>query len=148
MPIPSIDPATGNLPPGIHDATWQELYLAFGSTPHRQRLLEGLLRALSALRRAGCGRAYVDGSFVTSKDVPGDFDGCWELEGVDPDALEPTLLDWNGKREAQKAKYGGELFIATAAADLAGTRFLDFFQRDKNTGEPKGIVALDLGGLP
>jgi hypothetical protein len=28
-----------------------------------------------------------------------------------------------------------------------GKAFLDFFQTDKNTGEPKGIVLLDLGGV-
>jgi hypothetical protein len=148
MPIPSIDETSGNLPPGIHQATWEELERAFGSTPHRRALLEGLLRALSALRRAGCRRAYVDGSFVTAKEVPGDFDACWDLEGVDPDLLEPTLLDFTNRRAAQKAKYGGELFIATDAAGPAGIRFLDFFQHDKRTGDPKGIVTLDLGGLP
>lgn len=26
--------------------------------------------------------AYLDGSFVTSKDTPGDFDGCWEEANV------------------------------------------------------------------
>jgi len=148
VPLPDIDEATGNLPPGVHQATWEELDRAFGSTPHRRALLEGLLRALSDLRRAGCRRAYVDGSFVTAKEAPDDFDACWEPEGVDPDVLEPTLLDFSGRRAAQKAKYGGELFIATEAAARAGTRFLDFFQRDKKTGDPKGIVALDLGGLP
>jgi hypothetical protein len=148
MPIPNIDEATGNLPPGIHHATWEELNGAFGSTPHRRALLEGLFLALSALRQAGCRRTYVDGSFVTAKEVPGDFDACWDPEGVDPEVLEPTLLDFTNRRAAQKAKYGGELFIATDAAGPAGTRFLDFFQRDKRTGDPKGIVALDLGGLP
>jgi hypothetical protein len=147
VPIPDIDRATGNLPPGIHQGTWEELAGAFGSTAQRRALLEGLLRALSELRRAGCRRAYIDGSFVTAKDVPGDFDGCWDPEGVDPDVLEPTLLDFTDRRAAQKAKYGGELFIATESADAAESRFLDFFQRDKRTGEPKGIVALDLGGL-
>jgi hypothetical protein len=148
MALPDLDEATGNLPPGIHEATWEELERAFSSTPRRGVLLDGLLRALSALRRAGCQRAYVDGSFVTAKEAPGDFDACWDPDGVDPDALEPTLLDFSNRRAAQKAKYGGELFIATDAAGPAGIRFLDFFQRDKNTGDPKGIVALDLGGLP
>ena len=32
-----------------------------------------------------------------------------------------------------------------SAADPAGTRFVDFFQRDR-AGQPKGIVALDPGG--
>jgi hypothetical protein len=28
----------------------------------------------------------------------------------------------------------------------SGKLFLDFFQTDKITGEPKGIIALDIGG--
>ncbi len=148
MSIPPIDPSTGNLPPGIHDATWKELVAAFGGTPHRQHLLAGLRRALESLRGAGCRRAYVNGSFVTSKDLPGDFDGCWEPQGVDPTRLDPSLLDFKSGRVTQKAQYGGELFVAGDRAGPAGTTFLDFFQRDKATGDPKGIVAIDLGGLP
>lgn len=30
----------------------------------------------------------------------------------------------------------------------AGTRFIDFFQQDKETGQGKGIVAIALEGLP
>ena len=148
MPIPDFDVATGNLPAGIHVATWEEVEAAFGSSARRQRLLAGLLRAMRALRAAGCTRAYIDGSFVTAKDAPGDFDACWEAQGVDPNTLDPVLLDFSNRRAAQKAKYGGELFIANQAAVPAGTAFLDFFQRDKSTGEAKGIVAIDLGNLP
>ena len=49
---------------------------------------------------------------------------------------------------AQKRKYGGELFPADWPADAHGTSFLHFFQRDRVTGRPKGIIAIDLGGLP
>jgi hypothetical protein len=147
MPISSFDLATGNLPPGIYEATWEEVARVFGSNSERRRLLEGLLRALQALRAAGCGRAYVDGSFVTRKDIPGDYDACWEPDGVDSSRLDPVLLDFGPGRAAQKAKYYGELFVSSTTAS-AGSTFLDFFQRDKATGDPKGIVAIDLGGLP
>ena len=114
-------------------------------------LLAGLKQALDMLREAGCQRVYIDGSFVTAKEAPGDFDACWELAGIDFDLLErlePTLLDWRERRAAQKARFGGELFIADAAADPWGTPFLDFFQQDRETGAAKGIVALDLRDLP
>ena len=145
--LPPVDPSTGNLPAGVHDASWTELAAAFGGTAWRRQLLVGLRAALEALRTAGCRRAYIDGSFVTAKEVPGDFDGCWEADGVDPDALDPVLLDFRHPRAAQKAKYLGELFVANVAAAPDGTRFLDFFQIDKITGDAKGIVALDLGAL-
>ena len=120
----------------------------FGLNSERRRLLDGLLRALQALRAAGCRRAYVDGSFVSRKEVPGDFDACWEPDGVDSSLLDPVLLDFGPGRAAQKVKYHGELFVTNAPASGAGSTFLDFFQRDKATGDPKGILAIDLGGLP
>ena len=106
-------------------------------------LLEGLRRALEALQKAGCKRVYIDGSFVTAKVEPLDFDGCWEMDGVDPDNLDPVLLKFANKRAAQKAKYRGEFFLADSDADPAGTRFIEFFQRDKD-GNAKGIIAIDL----
>lgn len=146
--IPPIDPVTGNLPPGVHEATWDEFLARYGYTPHRLALLAGLKLALDALRVAGCRRVYVDGSFVTAREVPGDFDGCWDVDGVDLGRLDPVLLTFANRRAAQKAKFRGELFPAVAAADRFGTRFLEFFQRDKLIGESKGIVAIDLEGLP
>lgn len=91
---------------------------------------------------------YLDGSFVTAKDAPGDYDACWELSGVDFTTLDPVLQTFDPGRATQKAKYKGELFPADVPADLFGTPFLDFFQKDKRTGQPKGIIALDLGGMP
>lgn len=138
----------GNLPAGIHAETWDELVARYGTSARRLSLLAGLKQALDSLRAAGCQRAYVDGSFVTEKADPQDFDGCWEVTGVDPGSLDPELLDFSNRRAAQKARYGGEMFPADLSADPAGTRFVDYFQQDKTTGKPKGIVALDLGDLP
>lgn len=140
--------SSGNLPPGIHWFTRQELVEQFGGNPHRQRLLAGLKHALDDLKSAGCRTAYVDGSFVTNKKIPGDFDACWDLDGMDLRRLVDTpLLNFDNGRAVQKATYSGELFPANIQADSAGRRFLDFFQVDKVTGEPKGIIALDLEGI-
>jgi hypothetical protein len=138
----------GNLPQGIHESTWDDIVARFGSTAWRQELLAGLQEALENLRDAGCQRAYIDGSFVTAKEDPADFDACWETAGVDAGLLDPVLLDFANARAAQKQRFRGELFPAEAIADPDGTRFLDYFQRDKLTGDPKGIVALDLEDLP
>jgi len=138
---------SGNLPEGVHESSWEEIVDRYGSE-RRRELLDGLRAALDSLRDAGCPRAYIDGSFVTAKDEPGDFDACWEAAGVDPNLLDPVLLTFANKREEQKARFGGELFPAGSAADPHGTRFLDYFQQDTVTGERKGIVALDLKGSP
>ena len=134
----------GNLPLGIHPATWDEIVERYAITEHRAALLDGFGEAAASLRAAGCSRVYLDGSFVTEKEAPGDFDACWEVSGVDRDVLAPELLDFSNLRAAQKARFGGELFPAQAAAEPGGTVFLEYFQRDRQTGEPKGIVALNL----
>lgn len=144
--IPDFD-ADGNLPPGVHWATWQEFVERFGLSPHRDKLLMGLRSALDVLKVAGCQAVYIDGSFVTTKSVPNDFDGCWDIEGVNPDLLAPILLILKDGRVAQKAKYFGELFPAQFSDGITGLRFLEFFQIDKETGKLKGIIAIDLRRL-
>ncbi len=140
--------SSGNLPPGVHQATWQEFVRRFGKSTHRRMLLAGLKAALEALRAAGCRTVYIDGSFVTAKRVPNDFDACWDIDGVDPALLDPILLTFDNGRAAQKAKYLGELFPAQFHEGGSGTTFLEFFQIDKEFGNPKGIIALDLRRLP
>ena len=111
-------------------------------------MLTGLREALDALSYANCHQIYIDGSFVTTKPEPGDFDACWDVTGVDPTLLDPVLLIFENGRAAQKARYGGELFPAQLPEGLSGKTFLDFFQTDRNTGLPKGMVVLDLRRLP
>lgn len=138
---------SGLLPPGIHLTSWSEFADRFGGNPTRDSLLGGLRTALENLKGAGCRTAYIDGSFVTDKEHPNDFDACWEEAGVDPYLLDPVLLTFDPGRAIQKAKYFGELFPASVVAGEEGLSFLEFFQTDKNTGERKGIVAIDLEEL-
>lgn len=132
------------LPPGIHQATLAEVERRFASNPKRRVQFRGFVAALVDLRRAGCRRAFLDGSFVTAKPNPGDFDACWDPTGVDPEFLDSALLTFENDRAAQKAKYHGELFPSTIPADRAGAIFVEFFQVDRFTGAAKGIVAIDL----
>ena len=113
---------------------------------HRERLLIGFERAVVALRVAHCRLVFLNGSFVTAKDYPGDYDACWELAGVDPALLDPVFLDFNNLRAAQKAKYLGEFFPASAIAEPKSPlrTFLNFFQIDKLSGNGKGIIGINL----
>ncbi len=122
--------------------TWQEFEALFGANAHRRQLLTGLKTAIDLLRRAGCRTIYVNGRFVTSKALPVDFDACWDADGVSPQFLYRLAPEFFESGTAQKARFGGELFPAQAIAGLSGKTFLEFFQLDKLTGEPKGIVAI------
>lgn len=144
--IPSFD-IDGLLPPGIHWATWNEIIERFGYTQHRKRLLSGLKNALIALKEVGCKFAYLDGSFVTFKLIPNDFDACWEADGVNLIELErkePILLQFSNGRVAQKSKFMGELFLIENNNINNELTFLEFFQIDKETGKRKGIVGINL----
>jgi hypothetical protein len=144
--IPSFN-AFGLLPEGIHPATWAEFVRRFGGNNRRDELLQGLLKGLKALRKAQCEVAYVDGSFVTAKAEPGDFDVCYESEPMVFLLLNPVLKDFSNQRSAQKARFGGEFFEADAAATPDGILYREFFQQTKD-GKPKGIIALNLKELP
>jgi len=145
--IPEFDPA-GNLPPGVHATSWDLFVPRFGITDHRRRLISGLKRALDSLKLAGCRLAYIDGSFVTDKERPGDYDACWDPVGVNASLLDPILLNFENQRLLQKIVFYGELFPSRWPANAAGQRFVDFFQIDKNTGAQKGIVLLNVQELP
>jgi hypothetical protein len=134
----------GRLPAGIHWATWQEIQSRFGFSSRRRQLLGGLRLALGELNRAGCSKVYIDGSFVTVKREPGDYDACWDIDGVNVEALDSVFLDFSEGRIAQKRKYFGEFFPAQMPEGASGRLFLEFFQTDKETGRSKGIVGLNL----
>lgn len=131
------------LPKGIHQASIAEIERCFTQNQRRRQLFNGLMRALKALKLAGCRAVYLDGSYVTEKPEPGDYDACWDPTGVNPKKLDPVFLDFTNSRKSQKQKYGGEFFPFGAQA-APGQAFLDFFQNDRHTGQRKGILLIDL----
>ena len=145
--MPPFDPSTGYLPPGLHVATWAEVVNYFGWNVRRRQICVGLHRALINLQSAGCSRVLIDGSFVTAKDQPGDFDAAYDPKGVDGSLLDPILRRFDDERKAMKAKYFGEVFPwGEIACSVTGKLFLEFFQQDRS-GIPKGAVMMKLGAL-
>jgi hypothetical protein len=139
---------SGLLPEGIHWASTNEVQARFGTNTHRVRLLGGLSRACGALAVAGCTAVYLDGSFVTEKAAPSDYDACWDIAGVDVTKLDGVFKDFSNLRAAQKAKYFGEFFPAQLVNRPTSRSFLQFFQIDKLTGDPKGIIGIYLRAQP
>ena len=147
--IPNFLPS-GLLPKGVHWASEGEIRIRFGTNTHRSRLLGGLDRACRALAFAGCRSLFLDGSFVTAKDIPDDYDVCWDMVGVTLARLDPVLQDFDNLRAAQKVKYFGEFVPAQflSAPLPLGRPFFEFFQTDKLTGDPKGIIGINLKATP
>ena len=84
---------------------------------------------LYQLKKAGCRTVYVNGSFVTIKAKPKDFDLCWDAEDViDIEYLRnnaPLILNFYISI-AQKNRYGGEIYPSEQPVNESTTSF-DFF---------------------
>jgi hypothetical protein len=141
--LPPFHPTTGRLPEGEHQTDWPEVVDRFGWNLRRRQLLDGLAEAIDALAAAGCRRIWLNGSFVTAKDEPADFDACWDTDGVDLDLLDPVLLDLSDGRSAQKRRFGGEL-LPNVTETGSGLSFAEFFRNERDGGR-KGIVLLRIG---
>lgn len=144
--IPTLLPLPGSpwniLPPGVHAARLEDVEAAFATNSHRRQLFDGLVLASSKLRTAGCPAIYLDGSYVTGKPKPGDFDACWDPTGVDPAKLDPVFLNFANGRAAQKATFKGEFFPSSMLCVDVGQTFVEFFQMDRFTGKQKGIISI------
>jgi hypothetical protein len=134
----------GSLPPGVHETSMAEIEDRLAFNEHRKRMVQGLKQVVKNLGAAGVNRVWVDGSFVTNKPEPGDIDGCWDPAGVDPDLLDPVLLDFEQGRAAMKEKYGVDFFPNVVEAS-SGKIFYRFFQYDRDRVQ-RGILLLKLGG--
>ena len=97
---------------------------------------------LERSREEGGGRGHP--LTVSSVDVPFSCASCWEPDGVNPDLLDPTLLNFDNQRALQKAKYKGEFFPTSTSANRSRVTFVDFFQIEKFTGLKKGIILVEL----
>lgn len=128
------------LPAGIYDLPINDISKHFASNPHRAKLFFGFKTAMEHLFLAGCPQVYLDGSFVTSKTFPGDFDALWDTSNVNISKVHPAFIMVHLGTGLQKRMFGGEFFLANATEGVSGKTFLDFFQTESFSGEPKGII--------
>ncbi len=137
----------GNLMPGMFDGTLEEAKSIFCFNERRKWLFEGLELAVQDLKSIGCQRIYLDGSYVTKKLLPDDYDMCWDDNGINlvwVSQVCPSLTDAGRKMEKIKARYRGDVAPANNIADLKkGINFLGYFMEDRQ-GRDKGIVRISL----
>jgi len=130
MPLPFDD--RGLLPPGIHDATLDEIESILGryqKTTRRITLMANLRAYVAELRKTGWDfRLVIDGSFVmTAIDEPNDIDCLlimplgWQMDGV----LRPSEYNLVSKRST-KQDYKIEVFAAVIGSEKAD-EFESFF---------------------
>jgi len=139
----------GALPLGEHEISLAEFEQVFVYNERRREIFNKFLKLIDDLRTINCSLIYVDGSYVTDKEEPGDIDVCWhEDEFIDWDRLKKELLillDLEYPRHWQQLVYSADVFPANVYDSNAKKLFKDFFQQHKETGNPKGIIKIKIG---
>jgi hypothetical protein len=134
--IPPFD-SNGYLPPGIYEATLAQIEKNYTYNLRRKWLFEGLTKLVKTLKTAGCKTLYLNGSYITNKLEPNDYDAVWEYEGVD-NTIDPLIRDGLDNITI-KRKYGGDIFCHMPKY----FNYIEYFQTDWR-GIPKGIIRIDL----
>src|SRR5262245_27238275 len=124
MPIPALD-ANGLLPPGVHEASIEEVRELFGQfreTEQRVRLQAALEAFLAEARGTHLVVAViVDGSFTTGKAQPGDVD-IVVVQRPDADTTTEFRPDQYNVLSARKVKqrYSFDVLYATDSPQELG----------------------------
>lgn len=148
--LPEFDYETGYLPPGVHNATLEEIKERFGKTVRRSRLVANLLVVVRQLWNAGVQEVCIDGSFCTATPIPNDIDGYWVyVQGFDRTKVDPVLLQMDifvadpstGQPvRPMKLRYDVEFFVHPLnRATANGLSYPEFFSRSRD-GVPRGYV--------
>lgn len=140
--IPQFD-SQGFLPQGLHDTSIQEIRSAFGFTPHRNRLIDGLDRFVHIWNESGfVDYAVIDGSFVTSKPEPGDIDMLLiPIDGaIESDGFGDLLLSHSYDYAFTRNEFGCEAFVVFGEDEIEDG--LNFFSGDRQ-GNVRGLLRLE-----
>ncbi|MCW2262088.1 MULTISPECIES: DUF6932 family protein [Sphingobacterium] len=150
-----FDEDTGLLVVGEHRLALDKFEEIFAHNEHRRYIFERFGKLLEIFKQISCSHIYVDGSFVTKKPRPNDIDVCWhkdedrekrniQLETLFKICPELILLNDAGNRKLIQDQFCADVFPANTTEGASGLMFKDFFQRDKNTNQAKGIIIIDL----
>jgi len=138
----------GALPEGIHEMGLEDFKKQFVYNNRREQIFKGFLKLIKDLRAINCKTVFVDGSFVTLKELPGDIDVCWDDDDeINLDLLDSDyqiFFDMDPPRDAQQSRYHADVFPANTYEGGSGMMFKDFFQQHKDTGNAKGIIKIDI----
>ena len=127
----------GYLPKGIYKATVHEIKERFGkSSERREQLFENFLEVVTIVKkiRKTIDRFFLDGSFVTEKEHPGDIDCILIIKvGFDLDSDEATRL------HNAKELFNCHMLIAEEGDRELIRKHINFFSHD-NDEKPKGLL--------
>lgn len=148
MPIPSLT-TYGFLPVGIHECTLEEIGSEFGqfrSSNRRCELYDKLIDFLAEAHAAGQIMAViVNGSFVSSKEEPGDIDLIVILSASHDFSAQIRPFEYNilSRRQVRK-RYGLDVLVAqTGQTEL--DEYIEFFAQVRGApDQTKGMLKVVL----
>ena len=146
MPLPQFN-GLGDLPPGVHQATLDEVVGRFsGGTARRDACTQRLIHVVDLARRTGhIQRLIVFGSYITAKFEPNDVDIILVMR--DSFRLQECPTESAGlfDHPLAQARYGASIFWIRPALLIAETLedFIGYWQI-KRDGEKRGIVGIVL----
>jgi hypothetical protein len=143
--IPSFD-NDGDLPAGVHQATWpdfQSRFCIFARSDRRLKLCTLIEQLVVETRASGIvEQLIIAGSFVTAKEEPNDYDAVIIFEAsLDVSKLPPFLFDLVDGIRARH-RFGGDIFPIRSGTTRA-TNLLSYFQHNR-LGKPVGVLEVIL----
>ncbi len=145
MTLPAFQSNSGPvalLPPGEHEATFDEIRECFGFTFRRRELLDQLERVVERLFREGAVKIWLDGSFVTGIRNPQDTDVVF-LPGDDMDVEALLLAHTDLKRTFRVDLWDYPSYQTKAGVWPVGQKrpITEYF-KSTDDGTEKGIVVV------
>lgn len=122
---------------GVHDATLPEIEERFAYSERRKQLFIAMEKVVLMLRGAKCPEIFLNGSYITTKPEPGDYDLCWEPTGVVP--TEDLRKLFQEKTERKKI-YLGDIFPRLPQPPYFPDHVIEW-QTDRDD-TPKGIIRI------
>ena len=144
MPLPIVFTASGDLPPGVHQATLSQVRERFGKdTPQRVILNTRLERVFTIASATGnLAGLIVFGSFVTTKVSPNDVDIFLLMD----DAFDVSLLHGEARlvfdHSAAQSHFGCSIFWLRRLAAFGGEEAAVTQWQIKRDGNKRGIVEI------
>lgn len=139
----------GWLPEGHYAASWEEVIDRLGGSPGslRGQVARNLLSWKDEVKARGVsGWLLLDGSFVSAKEDPSDFDALLVIDEETRKILENDiearrLLDYS---ECKNRGFDLLYYFAATVRDYPSLVGLDLWDRDKRTGKLKGVLEVSL----
>lgn len=146
MPLPEFR-EDGWLPEGHYDASWEEVADRFGGSAgsQREQVLHGLLGWRDEARGKGIsGMLVLNGSFISAEGNPSDFDALLVFDEHTRELLENDLEAEGLLNYSHCKNRGFDLLILSANVVSNDPGMIRVWDRDKRTGEPKGVLEVVL----